>query len=636
MCGLTGFWQFQESPEQFLKETVSSMAKIILSRGPDSYGNWVCSQNGLALGHNRLSIRDLSSAGAQPMVSQSGRFIIAYNGEIYNTDELKNLVKDISFHGHSDTEVLLECCAAIGVLNTLKKANGMFAFALWDRQERCLFLARDRLGIKPLYWGFQNGNLLFGSQVGAFTRFPSWQCEIDKQALASYFTHNYIRGPLSIYKGIQQVEPGHIICIKADKQIYNEAFWSLNEVLNKTKIDSRPMAFLEDELDELLRDAVKSRMVADVPLGAFLSGGIDSSTVVAMMQAQSTRRINTFSIGFNEAEFNEAHHAKEVANLLGTDHHEHYFDEKDAINLIPNLSEWFDEPFADSSQLPTYLVSLIARQQVTVSLSGDGGDELFAGYNRYVLAQKLWKKIGFVPLAVRKTLAHIINSFSPKQIDFLSKVIPASKRPQQLADKLYKLASVIKADRQLFYKNLVSLWPGDIQLVKETYDNFMFPAADVDLDYISEMQFIDTLTYLPNDILTKVDRASMAVSLEARVPFLDYRVVEFAWRLPLSYKLNQNNSKLILRNVLNRYVPEHVFNRPKMGFGVPIGDWLRGPLQEWANDLLSEKKLKNMGLLNESPILTRWREHQSGKYNWQYSLWGVLMFMVWYEKWVKN
>ncbi len=636
MCGLTGFWQFQESSEEFLKKSVASMAKVIHNRGPDSYGDWVCSQSGFALGHKRLSIRDLSSAGAQPMTSQNGRYIIAYNGELYNTSELAAFVKDASFHGHSDTEVLLECCAAIGVINTLKKANGMFAFALWDREERCLILARDRLGIKPLYWGFQNGVLFFGSQVGSFTRYPSWQNEIDKQALASFFTHNYIRGPLSIYKGIQQVAPGHVLRIMPNRQTNDDAFWALNEALTNNKVDSRPMTVLEDELDELLRDAIKSRMVADVPLGAFLSGGIDSSTVVALMQAQSNRQIKTFSIGFNEKEFNEAHHAKIVANLLGTEHYEHYFNDQDAINLIPNLSEWFDEPFADSSQLPTYLVSSIARQHVTVSLSGDGGDELFAGYNRYILAQKLWKKIGFVPLAIRKTLAHLINSMSPKQIDFLSRAIPASKRPQQFADKLYKLASVIKVDRQDFYKNLISLWPKGISLVKETKDEFILPSADINLDYISEMQYIDTLTYLPNDILTKVDRASMAVSLEARVPLLDYRIVEFAWRLPLSCKLNRNTSKLILRNVLKKYIPEQVFNRPKMGFGVPIGDWLRGPLKDWANDLLSEQNLRNTGLLHVDRITTRWREHQTGQCNWQYSLWGVLMFMSWHEKWLKK
>ena len=630
MCGLVGFWQFKEVSEEYLKDSVKTMATMIHSRGPDSYGSWTQAQHGLVLGHKRLSIIDLSAAGHQPMMSHNKRYVIAYNGEIYNSAEIaKDL--EINFRGHSDTEVLLEACSAWGVERAVQRANGMFAFALWDSQDKCLYLVRDRLGIKPLYWGFNNGILFFGSTVGGFTRHRRWQSKLNSEALSSYFQHNYIRGPHSIYEGVEQVRPGVIVKINQDKIVKQQPFWRLDDVVSKSQISQVSEAELEEELDSLLRDAVKSRMVSDVPLGSFLSGGIDSSTVTALMQQQSNQPIKTFSIGFNEADFNEAHHAKKVAEHLGTEHYEHYFSAKDAIDLIPSLATWYDEPFADSSQLPTYLVSKVAREHVTVALSGDGGDELFAGYNRYVMAESLWKKIDVMPKFLRKGLTSGINSLSSRQIEVLAKLIPGKLRPNQIADKAYKFASVISADRQTFYKNLVSLW-GDEQLVLDQgfYDG-KFPKPSKQLDYISEMQFIDTLTYLPDDILTKVDRASMAISLEARVPLLDYRVVEFAWNLPMQQKLQGTKGKLLLRRVLNRYVPELIIDRPKMGFGVPIGDWLRGPLKDWGETLLSDSNLNFTGLLNTAPIKERWKQHQAGERNWQYPLWGVLQYLAWQQ-----
>ncbi|HEV2523891.1 MAG TPA: asparagine synthase (glutamine-hydrolyzing), partial [Gammaproteobacteria bacterium] len=588
-----------------------------------------------------------SEAGHQPMVSRSGGSVIVYNGEIYNAPELREALslEGCRFRGHSDTEVILEACERWGVEATCQKLIGMFAFAFWDKGKQQLFLARDRLGIKPMYWGFNQGILFFGSQLKSFKGHPHFKPEIDKEALTAYFRFNYVPTPLSIFKNIQKLSPGSILSIDRNQKTHEFRFWDLQDVIthakeNRLKASSSDGALVE-ECDVLLRDAVKRRMVADVPLGAFLSGGIDSSTVVALMQAQSDRPIKTFTIGFHEAGYDEAKHAAAVAKHLGTEHHELYLASSEAQAIIPDIPNWCDEPFADVSQIPTYLVSRLARQQVTVSLSGDGGDELFAGYNRYFVGQKLWPRLKVLPYWLRFLSAQGIRQFSPNRWDQFSKMLPNRLRPRLVGDKAHKLADILSASNaQFFYRKLVSQWEDPAALVIGGNEPMLYPwnlksesAFGSGSHFVETMQMMDTLTYLPDDILTKVDRASMAVSLEARVPLLDHRVVEFAYGLPMDVKIRNGQGKWLLRQVLNKYVPNSLIDRPKMGFGVPIDQWLRGPLRAWAENLLSLQRLESEGILNPEPIRQRWREHLSGQRNWQYSLWGVLMFQAWQERW---
>jgi len=641
MCGLTGFWNFKHTDsKETLLGLAEAMALEIEKRGPDSYGGWADENVGLSIGHRRLAIIDLSIAGHQPMISRSGRSLIAYNGEIFNAPELRAelISKGCQFRGHSDTEVILEACEYWGVAAACQRLIGMFAFVFWDREKKILFLVRDRVGIKPLYWGMNQGILFFGSQPKSFRKHPAWKPEIDKDALTAYFRFNYVPTPLSIFKGIQKLTPGTVLSIDASGKTDETRFWDLLDVakrsINKT---SKSENELIQELDDLLRDAVKRRMVADVPLGAFLSGGIDSSTVVALMQAQSDSPIKSFSIGFSEEGYDEAKHAALVAKHLKTEHHELYLQAKDAQSIIPDIPNWFDEPFADVSQIPTFLVSRMAREHVVVSLSGDGGDELFAGYNRYLLGNSLWQRIKLMPYWLRKIGASSIRALQPQRWDQMSGLLPARFRPRLMGDKAYKLADLMMLpSNQDFYRSLVSHWDKPEQVVLGGMEGKTYPWVGCDIafkDFIEEMQYLDTLTYLPDDILTKVDRASMAVSLEARVPLLDHRVIEFAWSLPSQMKIRDNQGKWLLRKVLDRYVPRELIDRPKMGFGVPIDQWLRGPLREWAEDLLSYNRLKNDGLLNPEIIRQRWSEHLSNQRNWQYSLWGVLMFQAWYAKW---
>ncbi|MBW5802254.1 asparagine synthase (glutamine-hydrolyzing) [Coxiella endosymbiont of Ornithodoros amblus] len=637
MCGIAGFWDFRQSwkKEQY-KKIVAKMANQIISRGPDSSGVWCDEKTGLAFGHRRLAVIDLSTAGNQPMLSRSRNTAIIYNGEIYNAPFIRQELENAGIYcfGHSDTEVLLEACELWGVKSAVKKMNGMFAFAYWNKLEKKLYLARDRLGIKPLFWSLKNNIFYFSSQLKALAAHPVWNVQIDRTALTSYFRFNYIPAPLSIYSGVHKLKPGMILSIDHNQKIIEETFWSLETVckknINKKKIDDNEVL---EETETLLRDAVKCCMYSDVPLGAFLSGGIDSSTVVALTQAQSTNRIKTFSIGFYEKEYNEASYAKEVAKHLKTDHHELYLHVDEAARLIPQIPEWYDEPFADSSQIPTYLVSQLARQHVTVSLSGDGGDELFAGYNRYLLAENLWSKLVRFPLWMRQSASKMINFFSPSGWDKFANVIPRKLRPSSVGDKAHKLATLLIQSSEDLYKGVVSLWERPAELVIDGSDISLWPELLLDLNFTEQMQYIDTLTYLPDDILTKVDRASMAVSLEVRIPFLDYRLVEYIWSLPMRFKLQQGETKWLLRRVLGKYVSEKLFTRPKMGFGMPIDHWLRGQLREWAEDLLSISKLEKDGLLNSSLFRQRWKEHLSGKRNWQYSLWSVLMFQLWRERW---
>jgi asparagine synthase (glutamine-hydrolysing) len=643
MCGLTGFWDFKQyTSKEKLLAYAEAMASRIKERGPDSAGTWCDETIGIAMGHRRLAIVDLSEAGHQPMISASGRLVIAYNGEIYNTAELRQelIAQGYRFRGHSDTEVILEACEAWGVKSTCQRLIGMFTFALWDKQERKLFLVRDRLGIKPLYWGFNHGVLFFGSQIKSFIDHPKWNPQLDKSALTAYFRYNYIPAPLSIFEEIYKVLPGTILSIDEKEQREEIRFWDFQTVAKEGmhSRDKRSTSDLVSELDTLLRDAVKRRMLAEVPLGAFLSGGIDSSTVVALMQAQNDKPIQTFSIGFHENGYDEAQYAAAVAKHLGTEHHEWYLSAADACEIIPNIPDWCDEPFADVSQIPTFLVSRLARQFVTVSLSGDGGDELFAGYNRYFVGQAYWQRLRLLPSWLRWVGSYGIKRLSPKRWDHLAQVIPRQIRPRLVGDKAHKFAEILKTSNpNTFYRSLVSHWDNPSDLVLEgaepdiaPWDNFENMAEG---SFLDTMQRMDTLTYLPDDILAKVDRASMAVSLEARVPLLDHRVVEFAWGLPPDVKIREGKGKWLLRQVLNQYIPQKLIERPKMGFGVPIDHWLRGPLREWAEELLSESRLQADGILNPQPIRQRWQEHLSGKRNWQYSLWGVLMFQTWKERW---
>jgi asparagine synthase (glutamine-hydrolysing) len=640
MCGITGFWSFSEQiPSGALDRIAQKMADQLVTRGPDSSGVWCHEELPITFGHRRLSIVDLTEAGHQPMTSPSGRFVITYNGEVYNASEIRSslLEKGFGFRGHSDTEVILAACEAYGLEEATKQLIGMFAFALWDNKERKLHLVRDRLGIKPLYWGFNRDTLFFGSQVKSFYPHPLWQGEINREALPNLMRFCYIPGPSSIYKGIFKLSPGCIATIEDKDKVSIRSYWSMDEVIGRQKANPKSQTSEEwiEQLDALLKDSVKSCMVSDVPIGAFLSGGIDSSTVVAMMQAQSSKPVQTFTIGFDEEGFNEAPYAKSIADHLGTQHHELYLKFGDALNIIPTIPQWCDEPFADSSQIPTFLVSRLAQSHLKVTLSGDGGDEFFVGYNRYFQANKLWGHLSKVPISFRKLAAGGIRCLTPMQWNKLGKLFKGDN--YLVGDKAHKLASLLAcSNRSDLYLNMVSLWEHPERLIEDVQnsENLPMPWSKTSdwkhNSYYEEMQYIDSLTYLPDDILSKVDYASMAVSLESRVPLLDHRVVEFAWGVPLDLKLKHPQGKWILRQVLKRYIPESLIERPKMGFGVPIDQWLRDSLRPWAEELLSEKSLKESGL-NHKPIRQRWLDHLSCAQNWHYALWPVLMYQAWYQ-----
>lgn len=638
MCGIVGFWHFNSdlSPKK-LETIIQSSMDAIQSRGPDDHGYWLDPKQGFALGHQRLAILDLSQAGHQPMISQNKRYVICYNGEIYNYRDLqKDLYnKNISLNGHSDTETLLEYISCFGLEETLSKLIGMFAFALWDIKEDKLFLARDRMGIKPLYWGWNNNVLFFGSQLKSFFPHPNWQHKIDQKAIQLLLKFNYIPNPHSIYKDIYKLEPGHFISIEKNKSIQKKHYWSISDKQSHgtNNILNIPENEAIDNLESLLKNSIEKRMIADVPLGVFLSGGVDSSVVTALMQSISKKPINSFSIGFHEKEFDEAPHAKEVAQYIGTNHHELYISSQEALDVIPKIPQFWDEPFADSSQIPTYLLSSLTKNHVTVALSGDGGDELFAGYNRYLYSQKLWSFAKKAPYPIRKFIGKLLQTPSPKNWDRLFSLFPNRLFPPQMGDKIYKTLSLAESKTPIdFYNNIVSFWD-EKSLELENKSLYDWPECHTG-DFISQMQFYDMTTYLPEDILTKVDRASMAVGLEARVPLIDHRVVEWSFHLPMNYKIRQGQSKWILRQVLYKHVPKELIERPKMGFGIPLDQWLRGPLKEWAFDLLSENKLSSEYFPNKKAIQKRWQDHLKGKGSWQHSLWGVLMFQAWKEKWI--
>ena len=643
MCGFAGFVGAPGAlGAEAMEELAARMAARLESRGPDDAGTWVSPAAGIAIGHRRLAVIDLTAAGRQPMVSASGRSVLAYNGEVYNFAEIRRDLEAEGrrFRGGSDTEVVLEACEAWGVERAVSRFIGMFAFAFWDAQARHLTLVRDRLGIKPLYWGRSGGVLFFGSQPKGFFDHPAWRPEVDRDALAAYLRHACVPAPHSIFRGIEKLEPGSLIKIDADGREIRRRYWNLREIARDSEHD-RPALDEEtaiEALDELLRDAVKRRMIADVPLGVFLSGGIDSSTVLALMQAQSGRPVKSFTIGFDEAGYDEARNAKRVAQHLGTDHTELYVAPGHAEAVLPGLASWYDEPFADSSQIPTCLVSEMTRRDVTVALSGDGGDEVFAGYNRHVGAPTLWRRVGALPRPLRAALASMLRAPPPSAWDCLALAVPRSIRPPQVGDKAQKLAALLAMPHEeALYRWLVSQWSDPDTLVRggrERQGILWDPTLRRDFpDFTDRMLLMDTVTYLPDDILTKVDRASMAVGLEARVPLLDHRVVEFAWRVPPAMKARGGQGKWLLRQVLRRYVPESLTGRPKMGFGVPVGAWLRGPLRDWAETLLSESRLRDSGYLDPAPVRDAWTEHLSGRRNHQSRLWTVLMFEAWRETW---
>jgi asparagine synthase (glutamine-hydrolysing) len=656
MCGIAGFLDLSlKRGSDSLRTIVSGMADTLRHRGPDDSGTWVDASTGIAMGHRCLSILDLSSEGHQPMRSASNRYVLVYNGEIYNFYELKKELEGLGhfFRGHSDTEVMLASFEEWGIESSLKRFIGMFAFALWDRKEYLLYLVRDRLGIKPLYYGWNDKVFFFGSELKSIRAHPDFQPEIDINALALMIRYKYILAPFSIYRGIYKLLPGTILILEANKTYNNGSsfstavseriFWSARTIAEEgvqTPLSGSAEQVTE-ELDAILRDAVRCRMVADVPLGALLSGGVDSSTVVALMQAQSMQPVKTFSIGFNESGYNEAVYASAVARHLGTEHTELYVTPDEALSVIPELPEFYDEPFSDVSQIPTYLVSRLARREVTVALSGDGGDELFSGYNRYFWGRSLWQKTSWLNPGLQRLGGSLLSMISPEAWDrFFEKInpfLPARFRQRTPGDKLHKLSDMIGwRTPEEMYQKLTSHWQIPSEVVKGA-DEPLTIVTDSECwanleDLTLRMMFLDLVTYLPDDILTKVDRASMAVSLEVRVPLLDHRVVEFAWRVPLHLKIRNGQSKWLLRQVLYRYVPKNLIERPKMGFALPIDSWLRGPLRDWAESLLDEKRIKEECYLNHQPIREKWEEHLSGRRNWQYHIWSVLMFQAWLEK----
>ena len=641
MCGITGLWQI-ESMDDIL---IQRMTDRLQHRGPDDSGEWHDPEAGIYLGHRRLAILDLSPAGHQPMVSACGRYVIVYNGEVYNFRELKKeLVRlGYKFRGGSDTEVILAAIIQWGLTKAINRFVGMFAFALWDRKEGVLSLARDRLGIKPLYYGITGKGFAFSSELSPLTMVPGFKKKIDRRALALYLRHNYVPAPLSIYEGIKKLLPGHILTVREfGRQTETIQYWSALDIVRagiENPFDGDKWEAVE-ELHILLKKATNCRMIADVPLGAFLSGGIDSSTVVALMQSQSSRPIKTFSIGNVIDSYDEAKYANKIAQYLGTDHTELYITPEQALEVIPSLPTMFDEPFADSSQIPTFLVSKLAHEKVTVSLSGDGGDELFGGYNRHQWAPRIWNRCGHWPVQLRKMISSAMNSVTPREWDKifnLLRVVSKGKINFRMPGyKIQKLAGMLQASSpEELYKILASHWTNPTEVVKGVGQEpdiwtKAIPQA-LYKDFTAFMMFMDLVTYLPDDILTKIDRASMAVSLEARVPLIDHRLVEFAWKLPMDLKIRNGCGKWILRQVLYRYVPKSLIERPKTGFGIPLDAWLRGPLREWVEALIDESRLKSQGFFYVKPIRQKWLEHLAGKRNWAYHLWDVLMFQAWLE-----
>ena len=639
MCGVTGSWSSLDYDHEAIAIT---MADQIVSRGPDDVGVWTAINDGLVLAHRRLSVIDLSSAGRQPMVSSCGRYVLSYNGEIYNHLDIRELLSVQAdfpeWKGHSDTETLLVAICHWGLEATLKKLNGMFAFALWDNHSKNLYLARDRIGEKPMYYGASKSTFLFGSQLKALSVHPCWQGNIDRDALSLYMKYGYVPTPYSIYEGIRKLPPAHFIVVSDGGNSISEpkCYWAVDSNSEHTQRYNYDSAqSVTDNLESLLLDSVRRRMEADVPLGAFLSGGIDSTMIVALMQSIAKKPVKTFSIGFDEEGYDEARHAKMVAKHLGTDHSELYVSPEDTMSVLPKLSGIYDEPFADHSQIPTFIVSELAKTQVTVSLSGDGGDELFFGYSRYFQVNSWWRKLRIVPLPIRHLISLTMTSIPSGLLNGLLSLLPSKFAAKHLRDRIPKFARLINApDWLTFYDRVITQgnYPKPLVLNASNGNDFLnrYKQKIEGLSDPEKMMYLDTMLYLPDDILTKVDRASMAVSLEARVPFLDHRLVEFASQVPFKYKFRDGQGKWILRQVLYRYVPKSLVDRPKMGFGVPIEYWLKGPLSDWADNLLDEGELNKQGFFDSALVQKMWSEHKEGKRRWHVQLWRVLIFQMWF------
>jgi len=645
MCGLAGFLSTPEALAADSGEIVREMADAVAHRGPDGHGVWIDKSAGIAFGHRRLSIVDLSPAGDQPMHSSDGRWVIIYNGELYNTEDLRSEIvragHTVNWRGHSDTEVILEAVSVWGIEDAVKKFNGIFALALWDRRERRLWLIRDRMGVKPLYWArLADGTLLFGSELRALRQHPKCLMQIDHQAVAAFLHFACVPAPLTIYKDVHKLMPAHMLSVTPGGSPHLACYWDIRSIAieRQCNLDQQPYDELTDQLEQLLLDAVRRQMIADVPLGAFLSGGIDSSLVVALMQAQSSQPVRTFSIGFKEERYNEADHAARVAAHLKTRHTELIIDAETTRETITRLPEIYDEPFADSSQIPTFLVSQLARQKVTVALSGDGGDECFAGYTRYQWIERLAKWTCIFPEPLMRTAGFALRSLSPERWDALSSAFPERLRPTHVGNKIHLGSALLSLQGvEQMYSAVVAQWPEPGEaLAHESRPANPFENPDLSScleDPVARMRYLDMTRYLPEDILTKLDRASMAASLEARVPLLDHRIVEYAWGLPRSALISRHAGKKILRDILQRHVPSKLFQRQKMGFGIPLGKWIRGPLAEWVNDLLSERSLEMSGFFDVAYIRQHLDEHMSGRRNWQYALWTIIMFQAWYRRW---
>jgi asparagine synthase (glutamine-hydrolysing) len=669
MCGIAGI--FGRVDARTLEMTATDMAGTLHHRGPDDSGVWADADAGIALSHRRLSILDLSPQGHQPMASADGRYVLAFNGEIYNHQALRDELQACVFpgvpertsgsrwRGHSDTEVMLAAFSAWGVRTAVRKFVGMFAIALWDRADRRLYLLRDRMGEKPLYYGWSNGALLFGSELKALKRYPGFAAEVDRRALTLYLRHKYIPAPYTIYRDVYKLQPGWMLNVSLDDTrstpdrdafgtpvrsggLQLEQWWSLHEAVACGQ--ASPLSDEAEALERLesrLREAVRLQSLADVPLGAFLSGGVDSSLIAALMQSQSSSQVRTFTIGFREKQYDEARYAAAIAKHLGTQHVELYATASDALAVIQRLPRLYDEPFADSSQIPTFLLCAEARKHLTVALSGDAGDELFGGYNRYFWVRRIWAKLSLAPRPARRLLGRAIASLPPHRWDVLNSsagcLLPARWRVSLAGDKLQKLQEALTTvdNVDALYYSLVSEWksPADV-VIGGTEPPTLLTVRDEwpELHDIEQrMMYLDTMTYLPDDILVKVDRAAMGASLETRSPFLDHRVVETAWQLPLNMKLRGGQGKWALRQILYKYVPRELIERPKQGFSIPLAEWLRGPLREWAEELLSEQRLQREGIFHFAPVRERWLEHCSGVRNSEHALWTILMFQAWRE-----
>jgi asparagine synthase (glutamine-hydrolysing) len=646
MCGFVGIYK----PDCILnlereRMAIYKMADAIQHRGPDSDGYWFDASSGIALAHRRLAIVELSPLGAQPMVSQHGRYTIVFNGEIYNNCDLRKIIDGSNsnsevWFGSSDTETILKCLESWGIEKTLQELVGMFALGIWDRSRRELVLVRDRFGEKPLYYGFSDSGkercFLFGSDLRAIRRHPSFDGLVDRDALSEYMQNSCIGGESTIYSKFRKLLPGHLLRISADKpEPIIGAWWDSVEIAVRSASQRFTGSTAEacEQLEALTRQSIRQQMMADVPVGAFLSGGIDSSLVAALMQLESNRPIKTFSIGFNEKQFDEAIYAGRVAKSLGTEHRELYVSSSDAVETIPKLAGIYSEPFADSSQIPTYLVSRLARQNVTVALTGDGADEVFGGYSRYTTGLRLWKMLSLIPLPLRHVFSKYFDQFPVSKLNRLSGIVGVSR----LGEKFQKIERLIESQSlSEYYQNLLSHCSPSENPVLEV-EPLRTRAKQLSKNLatiggIESMMLMDITKYLPDDILVKVDRASMGVSLETRIPFLDHRLVQFSWSLPLNYKIRNGASKWPLKKILGKYLQQELFARPKMGFGVPIGDWLRGPLRGWVEDQISIKRLKNEGFLNQQMIRNKWRLHLSGEKNFEHQLWNVLMFQSWLDK----